>query len=118
VFTRFARFVPVIATFALLSSRVAAADDSIAITASSDGKFTPGSITLKVGVPTTLRLSSTDGVHGLQSDELGISQTLIIPGKETDVTLTPKKPGTYVIHCSVPCGSGHDTMTLTVKVES
>ncbi|HEX8806375.1 MAG TPA: cupredoxin domain-containing protein [Candidatus Aquilonibacter sp.] len=117
MFTRFARLVSVVAALTLLTSSIAAADDPIAITAS-DGRFTPGTIVLKVGVPTTLRLSSTEGVHGVQSDELGISQTLIFPGKVTEVTLTPKKPGTYVIHCSVPCGSGHDSMTLTVKVES
>jgi cytochrome c oxidase subunit II len=116
VLIKFVRLVPFIAALALLMSSVAAADDPIAISAS-DWKFTPNTITLKVGVPTVLRLSSAEGVHGLQSDELGISQTLIVPGKETDVTLTPKKAGTYVLHCTVPCGSGHENMTLTVKVE-
>ncbi len=116
MFTRFARLIPVVAALAFLSSHVAIAADPISITAS-DGKFTPGAITLKVGVPVVLRLSSTEGVHGVQSDALGISQTLIFPGKETDVTVTPKKPGTYVLHCTVPCGSGHENMTLTVTVE-
>jgi cytochrome c oxidase subunit II len=116
VLTRFVRLVPVIAALAIVTWSVAAADDPIAITAS-DWKFTPNTITLRVGVPTVLRLSSAEGVHGLQSDELGISQTVIVPGKETDVTLAPKKPGTYVLHCSVPCGSGHQNMTLTINVE-
>ena len=95
---------------------VARASDPIAIVAS-NWKFTPNQITLKAGVPQVLRLSSSEGVHGLQSDALGIAQTVIIPGKSTDVTVTPKKPGTYVVHCSVVCGAGHANMTLTVVVE-
>ncbi|MHB8442423.1 MAG: cupredoxin domain-containing protein [Candidatus Acidiferrales bacterium] len=56
-------------------------------------------------------------VHGVKSDELGIANTIIQPGKATDVSFTPTKPGTYKINCSVPCGAGHATMVLTVKVQ-
>ncbi len=83
----------------------------------SNWKFTPATITVKVGEPTTLHLTSSEGVHGLQSDELGIPQTTIMPGKFVDVTFTPKKEGTYVVHCSVICGAGHADMKLTIKVE-
>ncbi|MGB6985963.1 MAG: cupredoxin domain-containing protein [Candidatus Aquilonibacter sp.] len=115
----FARLSHILATAAILlvlTANVALADSPIAVTAS-DGKFTPGTVTLKVGQTTVLHFSSSSGVHGLQSDALGISQTLIMPGKGTDVTVTPKKAGTYVLHCTIPCGSGHETMTLTVDVE-
>ncbi len=115
--TRLIRLIPVVAALVLLAPNVAAADDPISIVAS-NWKFTPNTITLKVGVPYVLRLSSAEGVHGLQSDALGVSQTLILPGKGIDVTVTPKKTGTYVLHCSVPCGTGHETMTLTIKVEA
>jgi cytochrome c oxidase subunit II len=114
---RLIRLIPLIATFIFLATIVALGDEQPLAIVASNWKFAPNTITLKVGVPQTLRLSSVEGVHGLQSDALGISQTLIIPGKETDVTVTPKKAGTYVLHCSVPCGTGHETMTLTVKVE-
>ncbi len=83
----------------------------------SNWKFTPGTITVHVGEPTTLHITSSEGVHGVQSDELGIKQTTIMPGKFVDVTFTPTKAGTYVIHCSIMCGAGHPNMTLTVKVE-
>ncbi len=94
---------------------VARAADPIGIVAS-NWKFTPNQIALKVGVPQVLRVSSSEGVHGLQSDALGIPQMVLIPGKSTDVTVTPKKVGAYVVHCSVECGAGHANMTLTVTV--
>jgi cytochrome c oxidase subunit 2 len=79
-------------------------------------KFTPSKITIPVGEPTTLRLTSTSGVHGVKSDELGIPMTTIPNGKLVEITFTPKKAGTYVIHCQIFCGPGHADMTLTVVV--
>lgn len=106
----------VLAALCLAGNAVASASSSIAIVAS-DWKFTPNHITLKVGVAQDLSLSSSQGVHGLQSDELGIAQTLIMPGKTTVITVTPKKAGTYVLHCAIQCGAGHENMTLTVTVK-
>jgi cytochrome c oxidase subunit 2 len=82
----------------------------------SNWKFTPATIELHVGETTTLRLTSSEGVHGLQSDDLGIKATTIMPGSFTTVEVTPKKAGKYVIHCSIMCGAGHPDMALTVNV--
>jgi len=79
-------------------------------------KFTPDKITIPVGEPTTLRLTTTSGVHGIKSDDLGIPMTTIPNGKVVEVTFTPKKAGTYVLHCEIFCGPGHANMTLTVVV--
>ena len=95
---------------------IAAAHPSIDIVAS-NWKFTPNAIELHVGETTTLRLTSSEGVHGLQSDDLGIPQTMLMPGAFKTIDVTPKKAGTYVLHCSIMCGAGHPNMTLTVKVE-
>jgi len=84
--------------------------------AASNWKFTPNVIELHAGQATTLRLTSTQGVHGLQSDELGIPMTTIMPGKTETVTVTAKKAGKYVLHCAIMCGAGHANMTLTVNV--
>ncbi|MBV8531475.1 MAG: cupredoxin domain-containing protein, partial [Candidatus Eremiobacteraeota bacterium] len=92
-----------------------AADSSIDIVAS-NCKFTPNTITLHAGKATTLHVSSSEGVHGLQSDELGIPLTTLVPGKTATLAVTPKKPGKYVLHCAVMCGAGHANMTLTVNV--
>lgn len=82
----------------------------------SNWKFTPAQITVPAGEPTSLRLTSSEGVHGIGSSELGIPDTAILPNKFVTVTFTPKKDGTYVVHCSIVCGAGHPNMMLTVKV--
>ena len=116
-----------IAAFALLSFSFAqAADSSDASVATaaidpvnvvaSNWKFTPSAITLKEGRPVILHLTSTEGVHGLQSDDLGLPMTTIMPGKGVDVKITPSKTGTFVLPCEVFCGAGHADMKLTVKV--
>ncbi len=97
------------------TARSAPAHPSIDIVAS-NWKFTPSSITLHVGQPSTLRLTSSQGVHGLQSDALGIPLTTIMPGTFSTVDVTPKKVGTYVVHCAIVCGAGHPNMALTVHV--
>jgi heme/copper-type cytochrome/quinol oxidase subunit 2 len=65
---------------------------------------------------TTFRISSSESVHGIASDELGIPKTVILPNKITEVSFTPKKIGTYVLHCLIVCGPGHEDMMLTVQV--
>jgi cytochrome c oxidase subunit 2 len=86
--------------------------------AAANWKFTPDTITLHVGETTQLRLTSTEGVHGLKSDDLGIPSTMITPGKFVTVAVTPKKAGTYLLHCAIMCGAGHEKMVLTVVVDS
>jgi cytochrome c oxidase subunit 2 len=118
---RLSFFVALSALFALfvapLVATSAAARSSMDIVAS-NWKFTPGAITLHVGQTKQLRFTSRKGVHGVQSNVLGIPQTTIMPGKFIVVSVTPKKTGTYVIHCSIFCGAGHPNMRLTVKVVS
>lgn len=105
-----------IAASALILPIAGSAHPSIDVVAS-NWKFTPATISVPVGEPTTLRLTSGEGVHGLKSDELGIPDTTIMPGKFVTVTFTPKKAGTYVVHCSIICGAGHPDMALTIKVQ-
>lgn len=101
---------------AALFPLASAAHPSIDVVAS-NWKFTPDTITVPAGEPSTLRLTSSEGVHGLKSDELGIPDTTIMPNKFVTVTFTPNAAGTYVVHCSVICGAGHPNMALTIKVQ-
>ncbi len=91
----------------------AVAHPSVDITAS-NWKFTPNTITLHVGETTQLRLTTTEGVHGIKSDDLDIPLTAIPPGKFVTVNVTPKKAGTYVLPCEIMCGAGHSKMALTI----
>lgn len=94
------------------ASRPAATVNIVATTWS----FTPSTIHLKVNQPTELSLTSKNATHGLQSDDLGIPLTLIAPGKNVTVNVTPHKAGTFTLHCANYCGAGHPNMALTVVV--
>lgn len=78
--------------------------------------FEPETITVHEGEPVTLVLTSKDVTHGIADADLGIANTVILKGKKSTVTFTPKKLGTFKVHCSVFCGIGHGNMVLTVKV--
>lgn len=103
------------AAVAALPAVPAAAPEDITITAS-NWKFAPSAITLHAGRTTHLHLTSSSGVHGIQSADLGIPLTTILPGKTVTIAVTPSKPGTYVLHCAIMCGPGHATMAFTVTV--
>jgi cytochrome c oxidase subunit 2 len=77
--------------------------------------FDPGSITLKKGEPVVLVLNSADVAHGLRFRELGL-ELKASKDKPGEVSFTPDKVGDFVGHCSVFCGSGHGSMTLTLRV--
>ncbi|MHB1550294.1 MAG: cupredoxin domain-containing protein [Vulcanimicrobiaceae bacterium] len=99
----------------LVTAAPSSAHPSIDIVAS-NWKFTPATITLYAGETRELRLTSSSGVHGLESKALGLPLTVISPGKWVAVKVTPKKVGTYVLGCAILCGAGHKNMILTVKV--
>lgn len=114
-------------TFLALSSLfaiptvVSAQADSTTNVVASNWKFTsdtatPATVTVHLNEKTTLRVTSKEGVHSIGSSELGIPQTILLPGKYVTLTFTPKKVGTYELHCAMPCGPGHPDMKLIVKV--
>jgi cytochrome c oxidase subunit II len=101
----------------LAAATASAAPDAAVDVVASNWAFSPATITLHAGTPTTVRFTSKEGVHGVASDALGIPATTLLPGKTTTLVVTPKKAGTYTIPCSVVCGAGHENMKLTVNVE-
>ena len=79
-------------------------------------EFTPAEITLERGRPVTLRLTSADVTHGFFQKDLGIDAT-VSRGEPTDVALTPKEAGRYVVICDHFCGSGHGGMKMVIVVK-
>jgi cytochrome c oxidase subunit 2 len=77
--------------------------------------YAPAEITLKKGEPVVLVLTTEDVTHGLKFKELNLN-TRIEKGKPSELTFTPDRAGDFVGHCSVFCGSGHGSMTLTLHV--
>lgn len=110
---------PVLFPIVLAAAYATVADnapDAVTITAV-PSTFTPSTITLHRGVTTKLVFAHTQGVHAIESDDLGIPKTVLSPDKDVTVNVTPSKDGTFVLHCEVPCGPDHATMALTVTVE-
>ena len=79
-------------------------------------EFTPKQVTLKKGETVTLKLVSEDVTHGFFVRPLKID-TEIVPGKTTEVTITPQAAGKFTTICDHFCGSGHGNMTMTIIVE-
>jgi cytochrome c oxidase subunit II len=79
-------------------------------------QFTPNVVVLHRDEPAILRLRSEDVVHGFFQRVLGFDTT-IEPGKVTDVPVTPREAGRFVVICHHFCGAGHGNMKLTVVVE-
>ena len=78
--------------------------------------FTPSTLTMKAGEPTTIVLKNDGSIeHDFSVDDAGFKLT--VAASETgDLPLTIAKPGTYTFHCSVP---GHEGagMKGTITVE-
>lgn len=82
-------------------------------------KFTyePDEIVLKLNEPAILEFTSADVVMGFNAPDFGVRAT-IIPGQTARVRIVPAKTGTFVFHCDVFCGDGHEDMDGTIRVEA
>ena len=64
--------------------------------------FSPASITLTAGEPTTIVFKNSGKLpHDLVISELGVKTNVISGGKEESVKVTANKTGTYTFYCSV-----------------
>jgi len=79
-------------------------------------EFNPREITLKRGETVKLQLRSEDVQHGFFVRPLGIDED-IVPGRMTEVVVTPQAAGRYTTICDHFCGAGHGNMKMTIVVE-
>ena len=42
---------------------------------------------------------------------------MVLTSKEQTVHATPTRAGTFVVHCSIVCGTGHAQMAMTFIVK-
>jgi cytochrome c oxidase subunit 2 len=66
-------------------------------------------------VPVVLQLSTEDRSHGFYAPSLNLRAD-ILPGKVTELKVTPQKTGDFDFFCDVFCGSGHESMLGKIKV--
>jgi cytochrome c oxidase subunit II len=78
-------------------------------------EFSPNLITLAKGETVKLQVKSEDVTHGLFLRPLGIDAE-IVPGRVTELTVTPETAGTYRAICDHFCGAGHGGMKMTIIV--
>lgn len=91
-----------------------AAEQVIHITAK-NFEFSPGTFTVKQGIPVVLELSSADRKHGFSLRAFGVRAD-IRPGVVSRVSFTPDRTGRFTFTCDVFCGEGHEKMTGTLVV--
>ncbi len=106
-----------IGSFALSTERIVRAQESpktIQVVARRFA-FEPSEITVKKGQPIVLVVKSNDVAHGLRFRDLNLD-VKVDKGATAEVRFTPDNIGDFVGHCSVFCGSGHGSMTLTLHV--
>jgi cytochrome c oxidase subunit 2 len=95
--------------------REASADPRVIAIKAHRFEFTPNAITLKKGETVTLQLTSDDATHGFLVKPLKI-ETNIVPGRVTELTITPQMTGTFRVNCDHFCGAGHSDMHMTLTV--
>jgi cytochrome c oxidase subunit 2 len=70
-----------------------------------------------VGKQVLLQMTSTDVVHSFWVPEFRVKQDLV-PGRITELRITPTVEGDYVVSCAELCGTSHAYMNKPVIVSS
>ena len=78
---------------------------------------TANELHLPVGIPVRIVLASNDVIHSFWVPSLAGKQDLI-PGRQNDITIVPRKIGIYRGQCAEFCGAQHAHMALVVDVDS
>lgn len=80
------------------------------------GGWTPENLTVAVGEPLRLRLTSDDVTHSFaigQSDQPPVD---VFPGEITEITLVLDEPGKYTFYCTRWCSVNHWRMRGVIEV--
>jgi cytochrome c oxidase subunit 2 len=77
--------------------------------------FMPEEVTLKLGEPVVLELTTEDVHMGFKCVDLGLRAD-ILPGRVTRIPLTPVKAGSFGFFCDVFCGDDHELMSGTLTI--
>jgi len=97
-------------SFALLGlALLAAAPERVVHMTERRFTYSPDTIEVEQGVPVVLELTSLDRDHGFTVPDLGL-RIDVEPGKTARVRFVPEKAGTFLFHCDIFCGSGHEEM--------
>ncbi|RJQ18194.1 hypothetical protein C4573_00545 [Candidatus Woesearchaeota archaeon] len=82
-----------------------------------DWGFNQDPVTIKKGDHVKLRITSSNGTHGIMIPGLGLSTGRIASGEEQVLEFDATEAGTFEYFCNVPCGEGHKSMRSQIIVE-
>jgi len=78
-------------------------------------EYNPSEIRLKKGTPVVLQLTTEDRSHGFNIPSMNVRAD-VVPGKVTELRITPQKVGEFDFFCDIFCGSGHEGMNGKITV--
>ncbi len=79
--------------------------------------YMPNALRLDAGRRYRFRMMALDLSHGASIQfGRGARMTRLHPGRVTETEMTFRKPGRYLVSCTVYCGPAHDTMQATIEV--
>ncbi len=78
-------------------------------------EYSPQQITLKKGTPVVFQFTTEDRTHGFNVPSMNLRAD-IVPGKITELKLTPQQTGEFDFFCDIFCGSGHEGMNGKIIV--
>lgn len=82
-----------------------------------DTGVTSGELHLPIGREVLINMTANDVIHAFWVPEFRIKQDAI-PGRQSEIRLTPRKTGDYALICAELCGPYHGAMRTQVVVES
>ena len=82
------------------------------------GGWTPENLTVAVGEPLQLQLTSDDVTHSFAVGLLDQPAVDVMPGEITNLSLVFDKPGKYTFYCTRWCSGNHWRMRGTIEVTS
>lgn len=80
-----------------------------------DGVRENNALHVPVGKAVTMTMISQDVIHSMYLPEFR-AQFHVVPGRYTQLTFTPTKPGRYRMLCAMHCGAQHSEMTGWIYV--
>lgn len=85
--------------------------------AHADGRREINELTVPVGRPVKLTMTSQDVIHAFYIPDFRMKQD-VVPGRYSYLWFEPEKPGTYHLFCAEYCGTLHSGMIGKVNVLS
>ena len=82
-----------------------------------DGRSTNDVLTVAVGRPVRLVMTSRDVIHSFYVPAFRVKQD-VVPGREIVVPITPTRLGSYPLFCAEYCGVSHSNMLGEIRVLS